>query len=102
VVDREPGWLGRLAFGAGGQAAEHNPDLSDEDRARLRKQADWVLPAIVAPLAIAVCVAWVVSNSFLTVLTAACVTLPATFVVALPIGFLLDRRERQRRPRTGR
>jgi uncharacterized membrane protein len=81
----------------GGEAAAHNPDLSDEDRARLRKQGRWILPAMIAPVAAAVSVAWVASHSFLTVLTAAFVSLPATFIVALPIGFVLDRRERQRR-----
>ena len=97
MADREPGWLGRLAFGVGSEAAAHNPDLTDEDRARLRKQARWILPALLTPVLAAVIVAWVVTRDFLTVITAVCVALAVMIFVGLPLGLMLDRHKAQRR-----
>lgn len=98
MVDREPGWLGRLAFGVGSEAAAHNPDLSDEDRVRLRRQARWVLPALLGPVLIAVGVAWAASRNFLIVITAAFVSTAAMLIVGLPIAVLFDRRGTAKTP----
>lgn len=97
MAEREPGWLGRLAFGVGSEAALHNPDLTDEDRVRLRKQARWILPAVLAPVLAAVIVAWAVSRDFLIVIAAVFVTMAVVMLVGLPLGLLLDRRKARRR-----
>ena len=97
MTDREPGWLGRLAFGVGSEAAARNPDLTDEDRVRLQRQARWIVPAVLAPVVVAVILAWAISRDFLTVVTAGFVAMAATMFVGLPLGLLLDRREARRR-----